>query len=125
MGQYVFRYYLQAYDVKILCFLIFILSRQRYLKAAISTDIIKDVPENSILRVLGDRLHLTHALPWTVILNSTSAADEQKFNFGYQDMLQWKVGLPEDGEPAARLRPAAGEHLRDHGPRHHHPARQG
>ena len=71
----------------------FILFRQRYLKAAISTDIIKDVPESSILRVLGDRLHLTNVLPWTVTPNSTSAADEQKFIYGYQDMLQWKVGL--------------------------------
>jgi len=66
--------------------------RQRYLQAAISTDIIKDVPEHAILRVLGDRLHLTNALPWTVTINNRSAADEHKFIYGYQDILQWKVG---------------------------------
>lgn len=64
--------------------------RERYMKTTFNIDIIKDVPDASLLRVLGDRLHLTNILPWFVNLSSRGSEEECKFTQGHQDMVQWK-----------------------------------
>ena len=64
--------------------------RERYMKTTFNIDIIKDVPETSLLRVLGDRLHLTNILPWIVNMNNKTPDDETRFCNGSQDLVQWK-----------------------------------
>ena len=64
--------------------------RERYIKVAINIDIVEDVPKSSLLRVLGDRLHLISALPWIFNWNVTSAEAKSEFCNGRQDQVQWR-----------------------------------
>lgn len=68
--------------------------RERYMKIAINMDLVEGVPQSSLLRVLGDRLHLTNILPWTFNCNVASAEAESEFCNGLQDQAQWRARGP-------------------------------
>ena len=65
-------------------------SRHRYISAACSMAILKDVPQEVLFRVLIDRINIVTLLPWMRATN-VAPGDQLNFMMAGNDKKQWEV----------------------------------
>ena len=56
-------------------------------------EMMADIPDNILFRVLSNRIHLTNLMPWINQVNAKDANDQLNFVLADEDWRQWKVSM--------------------------------